>query len=254
MRRDDRQADRCGVAGMFSSSSPRPRAGAGRGRARGGSSSRRGRARHTGLACHTSLVGRCTSRCARATGSLRFARRASSRTYAPRSRRRTSPPSASSTSPSRAIMSISSSRETRPSRSFAGYRGSVDAAPRPSIGPPRGEAACGAVESCRYHSHALRTPTEARRGLVYVLLNFRKHLRAAPGVDPRSSGPWFGGWRTSVPAPSNGVPVVAPRTWLATVGWRHAGGAIAFDERPAHSRASLNHHVGREHGAGRSLR
>ena len=46
----------------------------------------------------------------------------------------------------------------------------------------------GSVWSSRYHSRALRTPTETRRGLVYVLLNFRKHLRAAPGVDPRSSG------------------------------------------------------------------
>ena len=97
----------------------------------------------------------------------------------------------------------------------------------------------GSVWSSRYHSRALRTPTETRRGLVYVLLNFRKHLRAAPGVDPRSSGPWFGGWRRSVRAPRDASPVEAPRTWLATVGWRRAGGALGFDERPGsgHSRA-----------------
>jgi REP element-mobilizing transposase RayT len=103
----------------------------------------------------------------------------------------------------------------------------------------------GAVWSSRYHAHALRTPTEARRGLVYVLLNFRKHLRAAPGIDPRSSGPWFGGWRqagsSSIPrggsaapiaAPAHAGPVEAPRTWLARVGWRRAGGAVGLDERP----------------------
>ena len=45
----------------------------------------------------------------------------------------------------------------------------------------------GRVWRSRYHSRALRTPTETRRGLVYVLLNFRKHLRASPGVDPRST-------------------------------------------------------------------
>src|SRR5450432_4172274 len=101
---------------------------------------------------------------------------------------------------------------------------------------------CRILRSSRFHSHALRTPTETRRGLVYVLLNFRKHLRAAPGVDPRSSGPWFGGWRTPVPASRDGVPVASPRTWLATVGWRRAGGAIAFDERPALARASPNRH------------
>ena len=35
----------------------------------------------------------------------------------------------------------------------------------------------------------LTTPSEVRNALVYVLLNFRKHLRAMPGIDPRSSGP-----------------------------------------------------------------
>ena len=100
----------------------------------------------------------------------------------------------------------------------------------------------GSVWSSRYHSRALRTPTEARRGLVYVLLNFRKHLRAPPGIDPRSSGPWFDGWRrravggrlrASPPEPRGPSPVVAPWTWLATVGWRRAGGA----SRPTSSRA-----------------
>jgi REP element-mobilizing transposase RayT len=118
----------------------------------------------------------------------------------------------------------------------------------------RGAARRGRVWRSRYHSHALRTPTEARRGLVYVLLNFRKHLRASPGVDPRSSGPWFGGWRSPVPTPRDGVPVAAPRTWLATVGWRRAGGAIAFDERPARSRVSPNRYVGQRPHACRSLR
>jgi REP-associated tyrosine transposase len=103
----------------------------------------------------------------------------------------------------------------------------------------------GGVWSTRYHSRALRTPTEARRGLVYVLLNFRKHLRARPAIDPRSSGPWFGGWRQSGQGavdrsvdgtrsdPRGGSPVAASRTWLATVGWRRAGGPIGLDERPA---------------------
>src|SRR5262245_60515844 len=46
----------------------------------------------------------------------------------------------------------------------------------------------------RYHARALTTPREVRHALVYVLLNFRKHLRASAGIDPRSSGPWFDGW------------------------------------------------------------
>jgi REP element-mobilizing transposase RayT len=90
----------------------------------------------------------------------------------------------------------------------------------------------GKVWSSRYHSRALRTPAEARRGLVYVLLNFRKHLRAGPGVDPRSSGAWFTGWRRPRPTPPGPCPVAPARTWLAAVGWRRAGGAVSLDERP----------------------
>jgi putative transposase len=97
----------------------------------------------------------------------------------------------------------------------------------------------GRVWGSRHHRHALRTPTETRRGLVYVLLNFRKHLRAAPGIDPRSSGAWFEGWRSPVPAPHGPSPVEPPRTWLATVGWRRVGGPIAVDDRPAAGRPSL---------------
>jgi putative transposase len=96
----------------------------------------------------------------------------------------------------------------------------------------------GRVWSSRFHSHALRTPNETRRGLVYVLLNFRKHLGAAPGIDPRSSGAWFEGWRTRVPAPRGPTPVEPPKTWLATIGWSRVGGPIAIDERPGIGRAS----------------
>jgi hypothetical protein len=90
----------------------------------------------------------------------------------------------------------------------------------------------GRVWSSRYHSRALRSPTETRRGLVYLLLNFRRHLRAGPGLDPRSSGPWFDGWRGAIPTQPEASPVAPPRTWLAAVGWRRAGGTIALDESP----------------------
>jgi hypothetical protein len=84
----------------------------------------------------------------------------------------------------------------------------------------------------RYHAHALGTPREVRLALVYVLLNFRKHLRAAPGIDSRSSGPWFEGWARP-PRPPVGPPTVEPaRSWLARAGWRRAGGAIDVTEAP----------------------
>jgi REP element-mobilizing transposase RayT len=91
----------------------------------------------------------------------------------------------------------------------------------------------GSVWQSRYHAHALRTPTEARRGLIYVLFNFRKHLRAAPGLDPRSSAPWFDGWKIHVRRPRDPAPVAPPQTWLAARGWRRAGGPLSHDEHPA---------------------
>ena len=100
----------------------------------------------------------------------------------------------------------------------------------------------GRVWAHRYHGRALNTPREVRRALVYVLLNFRKHLRAAPGVDSRSSGPWFEGWRDCrdrplrPPSLAGPCPVARPHTWLAATGWRRAGPLISCAETPARSR------------------
>jgi hypothetical protein len=108
----------------------------------------------------------------------------------------------------------------------------------------------GQVWSHRYHRRGLSSPREVRAGLAYVLLNFRKHLRAAPGLDPRSSGIWFDGWRATpaIDGAHSGQPsppiagrarerppclVAPPRTWLAKVGWRRAGGLLDPAERPA---------------------
>lgn len=96
----------------------------------------------------------------------------------------------------------------------------------------------GNVFSDRYHSHALATPREMRNGLVYVLLNCRKHLGRSPDIDPASSGLWFDGWKRPPRSEPPGlfldyaIPVQPSRTWLARVGWRRHG-LIALHERPA---------------------
>jgi hypothetical protein len=81
----------------------------------------------------------------------------------------------------------------------------------------------GRVWEDRHHAHLLRTPREVRAALVYVLNNFRKHVRGALGLDPYSSARWFEGWANPVPRTDMPSPVVAARTWLARVGWRRAG-------------------------------
>lgn len=93
----------------------------------------------------------------------------------------------------------------------------------------------GPVWSHRYHAHELRTPSEVRRAMTYVLLNFRKHLRAAPGVDPRSSGVWFDHWKQPFTPPVWPRLVATPRTWLGAVGWRRGGGELDVHETPSRS-------------------
>ena len=67
----------------------------------------------------------------------------------------------------------------------------------------------GKVVGDRYHARPLTTPRQMRTSMVYVLLNFRKHLRAPACVDPRSSGPHFSGWHHAPVATD-----VAPATAL----------------------------------------
>ncbi len=90
----------------------------------------------------------------------------------------------------------------------------------------------GAVWGDRYHARALKTPREVRNGLVYVLMNFRKHRpwdRRA--LDPCSSASWFEGLEPRPLRATGDPPVCTPRTWLAAVGWRRYG-LINTSDRP----------------------
>ena len=95
----------------------------------------------------------------------------------------------------------------------------------------------------RYHSRVLRSPTEVRNALRYVLLNQRKHA-AREGerlrrdwIDPFSSACWFDGWKDPVqlrePRQRDLLnvpcPTASPTVWLLTTGWRRWG-PLAFDD------------------------
>jgi hypothetical protein len=95
----------------------------------------------------------------------------------------------------------------------------------------------GRVFADRYHAHLLRTPTEARNALLYVINNHRKHAcpGSVPGLDPFSSAARFDGWSRPVvldPAAAAAVPVVAAQSWLLRTGWRRARGRIDPDAAP----------------------
>ncbi len=102
---------------------------------------------------------------------------------------------------------------------------------------------CGKLFAERYHSRSLRTPTEVRHAIRYVLLNQRHHIArggARPSwsvLDPYSSAAWFDGWKSPVRAyePWQRELLAAPRPtapatlWLLTTGWKRRG-LLGFGE------------------------
>jgi REP element-mobilizing transposase RayT len=98
----------------------------------------------------------------------------------------------------------------------------------------------------RYHAEVIKTPTQARRTLAYVLNNWRKHREDRDGdaaywnVDPYSSGVVFLGWKEREEEDVlwkwrdsyDPLVVYLPKTWLLSQGWlKH--GRISFDEVPS---------------------
>jgi len=82
----------------------------------------------------------------------------------------------------------------------------------------------GPVIADRYHAHVLRTPSEVRRAIAYVLGNFVSH--AVRRGEQAASG-WRDPYSSAAPAPgladssrTSSGPVSAPRTWLLREGWR----------------------------------
>jgi REP element-mobilizing transposase RayT len=86
----------------------------------------------------------------------------------------------------------------------------------------------GSIFVDRYHARLLRTPTEVRNAIAYVLGNHRHHAARwagrVPEADRFSSAAAFDGWKR---APRIGEgdppPVSRPNTWLLRVGWRLRG-------------------------------
>ena len=102
----------------------------------------------------------------------------------------------------------------------------------------------GRVWDGRYHARALRTPREVRNALIYILQNFKKHVRGATGLDSRSSAAWLVGWRTLAAKPQATAPVVAARTWLARIGWKRGGLLSLFEApRPYRRRAPVTANI-----------
>ena len=111
----------------------------------------------------------------------------------------------------------------------------------------RGRTRSGAVFADRYHEEIIRTPTQARSSLRYVINNWRKHgedrgaLSSTWLVDPFSSGCVFEGWAELADSPTlfvtrptyQRLPTWRARTWLLREGWKRAGGLISVRDVPS---------------------
>ncbi len=100
----------------------------------------------------------------------------------------------------------------------------------------------GTVFADRYHSHILKTPTQTRNCIAYVILNGRRHgedrghPRPELWKDPCSSAPQFRGWRQAWADPPEADlsgPAEPAGTWLLATGWRRGRkGRIGITELP----------------------
>jgi len=81
----------------------------------------------------------------------------------------------------------------------------------------------GRVFADRFHALQLKTPSQVRNALRYVLNNALHHGLSGALPDPCSSGPAFDGWRDHSADESPWSPVCAARSWLLRKGWLRRG-------------------------------
>jgi hypothetical protein len=102
----------------------------------------------------------------------------------------------------------------------------------------------GRVFTDRYHAENLKSPTQVRNAINYVINNWRHHgvdrdaafTLLGGRIDPYASGCSFSGWRAAIPTEPVEVPygyetapVSEPSTWLLKVGWEKAAPIGMFD-------------------------
>lgn len=99
----------------------------------------------------------------------------------------------------------------------------------------------GKVFADRYHDRVLKSPSEVRNVLRYVLGNGKKHaaqgreVSVPQAMDTFTSAPWFDGFRERIVV--KGLddvarPVTTARTWMLSLGWRRLG-LLSVHEMPA---------------------
>ncbi len=81
----------------------------------------------------------------------------------------------------------------------------------------------GSIFVDRFHLEVVKTPTQARNLLVYVLRNDVHHGLGLHGLDPCSSAPSFGGFQERQSGRVSPCVSAEPQTWLLRTGWTMGG-------------------------------
>jgi REP element-mobilizing transposase RayT len=106
-----------------------------------------------------------------------------------------------------------------------------------AVSKHRGRKRIGRVFVDRYHARILKTPTDVRNVLNYVMNNWRHHGEdkwfdsVNWDVDWFSSAPRFTGWREPAPTMSSRyhpLGTCAAETWLLRIGWTRGGPPISM--------------------------
>jgi REP element-mobilizing transposase RayT len=111
------------------------------------------------------------------------------------------------------------------------------------LGPNRYKRRRGPVFADRYHVEVIKSPSQARNTISYVLSNWRKHKEDREGlastwlVDPFSTGILFPDWEELQDQPwmwpiretYDPLVVRRPQSWLLREGWKVRGPISARD-------------------------
>jgi REP element-mobilizing transposase RayT len=151
-------------------------------------------------------------------------------------------------------MIVEAGNKTALSRGMQSFQISAAKHLNAAVSVKRGSPRRGRVFSDRFHEEIIKTPTQARHALAYVLNNWRKHREdrspSARGwnVDAFSTGVQFAGWREREDAVFMWRPretykplvVYLPTSWLLRIGWRErGGGTIPFSYVPGQPRGGV---------------
>ena len=92
----------------------------------------------------------------------------------------------------------------------------------------------GSVFLERFHLEVIKSPTQMRRVLTYVLRNDVRHGLGLGRLDPCSSAMSFGGFVERQGGPKRACVSAEAQTWLLRMGWMEAGpkGLLSIHDFP----------------------